>query len=102
MSAFFFTAPDGAQADFTAALKNPHARRVFRQLCAWCNVMGQSWTPGGRECADSNEGLRAAGLWLLRQIEDACPGETAALLRESADDWQVFQARRNQQGVNNG
>lgn len=95
MGAAFFVNPDARQQanDMQAALKHHNTRRVFRRLLAWSNVMGQSWDRDAA-CASYNEGLRAVGLWLAQQIEQATPGELAALMRESAEEYQVWQTRK--------
>ena len=94
MGAAFFVTPDAQRHvdDMRAALRHENTRRVFRRLLAWSNVMGQSWrTDAG--AAAYNEGLRAVGLWLAQQIETAAPGELAALMRDSAEEFQAWQAR---------
>lgn len=98
MGAVFFVEPDARRhkADMRAALRHENTRRVFRRLLAWSNVMGQSWSKDAGAAA-YNEGLRAVGLWLAQQIETAAPGELAALMRESAEEFQAWQAR-NQKG----
>ena len=98
MGAGFFVAPDAARhrEDMRAALTHTNTRRVFRRLLAWSNVLGQSWQKDAGATA-YNEGLRAVGLWLAQLVEDASPGELAALLRESAEEFQAWQAG-NQKG----
>lgn len=98
MSATFFVEPDTRRqmADMRAALNHENTRRVFRRLLAWSNVIGQSWQRDAGAAA-YNEGLRAVGLWLVQQMEAAAPGELAALMRESAEEYQAWQAR-NQKG----
>lgn len=98
MGAAFFVEPDARRLkeDMRAALTHENTRRVFRRLLAWSNVMGQSWQKDAGATA-YNEGLRAVGLWLAQHIEQAQPGELAALMRESAEEFQVWQAK-NQKG----
>lgn len=92
MTAFFFVGTDAEcqKQDMLAALRHENTRRVFRRLLSWCNVMGQSWQSEA-SCTAYNEGLRAVGLWLAGQIEAAMPGEMARLMRESAEEYQLWQ-----------
>ena len=98
-TSFFYVRPDVAQRreDMKAALESSNARRVFRRLLGWCNVMGQSWATDGHS-SSYNEGLRAAGLWLAQEIEAARPGELAQLMRESADECAEEQAAKKGAG----
>lgn len=91
----FFVEPDATrlEEDMRASLRHENTRRVFRRLLAWSNVMGQSWQKDA-SCAAYNEGLRAVGLWLAGQIEQAMPGELAQLMRESAEDYQLWQTQK--------
>ena len=95
MGAAFFVEPDARRQkqDMRAALNHENSRRVFRRLLAWSNVMGQSWNRDSGAAA-YNEGLRAVGLWLAQNIEEAAPGELAQLMRESAEEYQACQARK--------
>ena len=90
---FFFVSPDEEQEkqDFLGALANENTRRVFRLLLSVSNVLGPSYAQE-RHSTEYNEGLRAVGLWLAAKIEKAAPGQIAALIRESADDYAAFQA----------
>ena len=94
-TSFFYVRPDVARRreDMKAALESSNARRVFRRLLGWCNVLGQSWAADSHSTS-YNEGLRAAGLWLAQEIEAARPGELAQLMRESADECAEEQAAK--------
>jgi hypothetical protein len=82
---FFFVPADPEQEaeDLRLSLKHAAARRVFRRLLAWSNVMGLS-RGEGNGTTDYNEGLRAVGLLLAAKIETAAPGEIARLMAEGA------------------
>ena len=90
---FFFVNPDEEQEkqDFLGALANENTRRVFRLLLSVSNALGPSYSQEGHS-TEYNEGLRAVGLWLAAKIEKAAPGQIAALMRESADDYAAFHA----------
>lgn len=85
---FFFVKPDAhrTQEDFRAALKNINTRRIFRLLLSVSNAMSPSYGDDNRS-TEYNEGLRAMGLWLLANIEKTAPGEVAALMRESSEEY---------------
>ena len=77
--------PEQERDDYRAALRRPEVRRIFRSLLEASSVLGPSL--GANEAFSAyNEGIRAVGLFLLAKIEDAAPGGTADLLRESAMD----------------
>ena len=90
---FFFVSPDEEQEkqDFLGALANENTRRVFRLLLSVSNALGPSYAQEGHS-TEYNEGLRAVGLWLAAKIEAAAPGQIAALMRESTDDYAAFKA----------
>ncbi|MBE6441474.1 MAG: hypothetical protein E7022_03960 [Desulfovibrio desulfuricans] len=94
---FFFVRPDAEQeeSDFKAALGNENARRIFRLILSVSRAMGPSYARGGRS-TEYNEGLRAVGLWLAAKIEKAAPGQVAALLRESGEDFAAYMAARKE------
>jgi hypothetical protein len=90
---FFFVSPneDQEKQDFLGALANENTRRVFRLLLGVSNALGPSYAQDAHS-TEYNEGLRAVGLWLAAKIEKAAPGQLAALMRESADDYAAFHA----------
>lgn len=98
---FFFVEGDAAREceDFRAALKNTNMRRIFRSLLSVSRVMGPSL--GSSEQATAyNEGLRAVGMWLAARIETAAPGEVAALMRESAEEFLLYTAKQSKEQEN--
>ncbi|MDR2800870.1 MAG: hypothetical protein LBB52_06350 [Desulfovibrio sp.] len=84
---FFFVPPSPEQEreDFRAALKHANTRRIFRRLLNVGNAMGPSKALGEGN-TEYNEGIRALALWLAGKIENAAPGEFAALMRESGEE----------------
>jgi hypothetical protein len=84
---FFYVAPSVEQEveDMRAALRHGNTRRIFRRLLSASNVMGISKAVDPESTA-YNEGVRAVGLWLATRIENAAPGEFAALMRESGEE----------------
>ena len=94
---FFFVNPDEEQEkqDFLGALANENARRVFRLLLGVSNALGPSYAQDAHS-TEYNEGLRAVGLWLAAKIEKSAPGQVAALMRESGEDYAAFMAARKE------
>lgn len=95
---FFFVRPDAAQekTDFKAALGNENTRRIFRLVLGVSNALGPSHARD-EHSTEYNEGLRAVGLWLAAKIEQAAPGQVAALMRESGEDLAAYQAAKREQ-----
>ena len=98
---FFFVEEDAVREreDVRAALKNTNMRRIFRSLLFVSSVMGPSWAQDGHS-TEYNEGLRAVGLWLAAKIEKAAPGEAAALMRESAEEFLLYTAKQDKEQGN--
>lgn len=93
---FFFVRPDAEQekTDFKTALGNENTRRIFRLVLGVSNALGPSYARDGHS-TEYNEGLRAVGLWLAAKIEQAAPGQVAALMRESGEEYAAYQAARS-------
>lgn len=96
MSLFFFVRPDAAQVrdDFRAALSAPNVRRVFRSLLSDCDIMGGMGLDG--TSLEYRQGKRDVGLRLAQQIESAMPGQVAALMRESGEEYAAFIAAQKE------
>lgn len=94
---FFFVRQDEEQekSDFLGALANENARRVFRLILGVSNALGPSYAQDGHS-TEYNEGLRAVGLWLAAKIEKSAPGQVAALLRESGEEYAAFIAAQKE------
>ena len=92
---FFFVRPCPEQEaeDMRAALSHEPVRRMFRRMLAASNVMGSSLAADGHNTA-FNEGVRAVGLWLAARVESAAPGQTAALMRESAEEHIAYRVEK--------
>lgn len=91
---FLFVPPDEQQEleDLRAVLKLPAGRRFFRRLLSAGNVLGSSMAADTRT-TEYNEGLRAVGLWMAKNIETATPGGLARLILESGNDRQAENAK---------
>ena len=68
-------------ADMLTALKIPEVRRVFLRILAHSNILQASYRKDALDTA-YNEGLRAVGLWLKKEIDKADPEAFARLLTE--------------------
>ena len=70
-----------AVTDMLTALKSPEMRRVLLRLLVHSNIMQASYRENALATA-YNEGLRAVGLWLKKEIDKADPEAFARLLTE--------------------
>ena len=67
--------------DMLTALKLPEARRIFLRLLKHSNLLQASYRENALSTA-YNEGLRAVGLWLKKEIDRADAEAFARLLTE--------------------
>ena len=70
-----------AASDMLTALKVPEVRRVFLRIFAHSNILQASYRKDAMDTA-YNEGLRAMGLYLKKEIDKADPEAFARLLTE--------------------
>lgn len=71
-----------AVADMLTVLKSPEMRRVLLRILAQTNLMHGSYFRGDQAETAFREGLRAVGIWLKKQIDNADPEAFARLLTE--------------------
>ena len=69
--------------DLLTLLDDAAGRRVILEFLEKCNVLGCSFATDPYQTA-FNEGVRKPGLWLLKAIEAARPGEGGQLIAEQS------------------
>lgn len=84
------------RSDFLTVLEIPAGRRVLLEILEKCNVFGPSIAEDAHQTA-FNEGVRQPGIWLIRSIEAACPGEAGRLITEQY----LNKAKRDENGRTN-
>ena len=75
-----------ATADMLTALKSPEMRRVLLRVLHKSNLLQASYVKGDAQATMFNEGLRAVGLWLKNEIDQADPEAFARLLIERRNE----------------
>jgi len=68
--------------DWVGALENPGARRIFGRMI-YNATFSQSHIQGDALATAFREGVRGVGIEIAHKIEQAKPGEVAALLAET-------------------
>lgn len=72
--------------DMLTALDSPEMRRVCMRVLHKSNLLQSSYTAGDSHGTAFNEGLRAVGLWLKSEIDNADPEAFARLLSERRNE----------------
>jgi hypothetical protein len=91
---FFFVPTRGmeAQCDLRDAMRRPEMRRVLRRVLSASNYAGMSKSTTDDQTA-FNEGMRAIGFWLAKELESAEAGAVATLMNESAKDLEAYKIK---------
>ena len=72
--------------DMQVLLKSPECRRVLYRVIEETRAFSGSFVPGKSDLTAYNEGLRAAGMFLVSLADEADPGICLRMAREAKSD----------------